>query len=442
MSNRKKKKKRCKGITPQKDKYGPYYLVRVSRKNPVTGEELERRLKVRDTFAVAKSVKAEVAAELEAIIGGNLSPRMTLGDYARQWLEHKVKNLAHSSMLKYVNDLENHILPALGSMGLDELTPSHIRAMFARDEGAPNSQLNRLRLLRSIAKDAVADRLIVWDFTARISVKVPEVYTEEEPNILTVEELDRVLECIDDDWVDIACLMAFTGMRWCEVAGLQWDDIDLDKAELKIRRANVKGKIGKPKTRKSRRNVGLVDEVVDCLRARRARLVAAKHPGLETGWLVCQENGDLHRGYPMSKALRDACRDAGIVIRFTQHGRRRTFNDLARRRGRLLVIQATVGHTTDAMTEHYSHIRVDEKRALAQDVADDVRRSRRRRQAAQAEAEASQAEVEASATETAEASATEPEIAEASRDTEVRRNRHLDRHRHLPVGGSDDQNPE
>ena len=69
MSNRKKKKQKCKGITPKKDKYGPYYFVRVSRKNPVTGEELERRLKVRDTFAVAKAVKEEAAAELEALIG-------------------------------------------------------------------------------------------------------------------------------------------------------------------------------------------------------------------------------------------------------------------------------------------------------------------------------------------------------------------------------------
>ena len=91
------------------------------------------------------------------------------------------------------------------------------------------------------------------------------------------EELDRVLSCIDEGWVDIACLMAFTGMRWCEVAGLQWSDIDLDAGMLKIRRANVKGIIGPPKTKKSRRTVELVDEVVDCLRA---RLAAVKHPGL------------------------------------------------------------------------------------------------------------------------------------------------------------------
>ena len=338
---RNRKKKQCKGITPKKDKFGAYYLVRVTRKDPVTGEELDRRLKVRDTFAVAKAVKAEIAAELEAMIGGKLSPRMTLSDYARQWLEHKVGDLAHSTTCKYMNDLEKHILPSLGSMGMDELTPTHVRAMFARDTGAQNSKRNRLRLLRTIAKDAVADRLITWDFTSRIVIEVPEVYTEEEPNILRPEELDRVLDCIEDGWADIACLLAFTGMRWCEVAGLKWNDIDLKRATLKIRRANVKGRIGPPKTRKSRRTVGLVDEVVACLEARRARLVAVRHPSLRTGWVVCKEDGDLHRGYPMYKKLRKACEEAGVAIRFTQHGLRRTASeqlDIAR-----LFCRATAG---------------------------------------------------------------------------------------------------
>ena len=38
-----------------------------------------------------------------------------------------------------------------------------------------------------------------------------------------------------------------------------------------------------------------------------------------------------------------------------------------------MVVRATVGHTTEAMSEHYSHVDVDEKRALSQAVADDVR---------------------------------------------------------------------
>ena len=231
-----------------------------------------------------------------------------------------------------------------------------------------------------------------------------------------------MLGCIDEEWLDIACLLAFTGMRWCEVAGLKWQDIDLDAGTLKIRRANVKGKVGDPKTRKSRRTVGLVDEVIDCLRARLARMEAQKHPGLQYDWVVCKEDGDLHRGYPMAKSLKRACRDAGVEIRFTQHGLRRTFNDLARRRGRAMVVMATVGHTTEGMHEHYSHVDIDEKRALAQAVANDVRRS-----ASDNEAETSPAE---------------PEPAEASPETEERQNRHLDRHRHSIAGGSKDQNPE
>lgn len=369
-----RKRKQCKGITPKKDHLGPFYLVRVSRKHPITGKELGRRLKVRDTFEVAQAVKADLIAEIEAKIGGHFTPQMTLGDYVRSWLKHRVEGLAQSTIRKYVNDLQNHILPALGNMPLNELTPSHVRAMFARDTGAPNSKMNRLRVLRAISKDAIADRLITWDFTARISIKVPDVYTEEQPNILPPATLDALLEHFDANWQDAVFLMSFTGMRWCEVAGLQWSDINLEHGVLRIRRSNVKGILGPPKTKKSRRTLGLTAEITERMRARYALMVTEKHPTLtKQGWVFPKTNGDLHRGYPMRKALERACKRAGVVIRFTTHGLRRTYNDLARRLGDATLVRATMGHETEEMTEHYSMFGIEEKRDLSEKVADEVR---------------------------------------------------------------------
>ena len=160
-------------------------------------------------------------------------------------------------------------------------------------------------------------------------------------------------------------VLAFTGMRWCELAGLKWKDIDLETSELRIRRANVKGILGPPKTRMSRRLVGLPEEVTERLKARLARMKAANHPTLARGkdWVFPKEDGELHRGYPMRKALERACKAVGIEFRFTTHGLRRTFNNLARRLvDNMLVLRATVGHASESMTEHYSHIGVDEKK--------------------------------------------------------------------------------
>ena len=156
------------------------------------------------------------------------------------------------------------------------------------------------------------------------------MYSEEQPNSLTAAQLARLLDHFDEEWLDAMYLLAFTGMRWCEVAGLQWADLDLERGMLRIRRANVKGHLGDPKTQASRRTLPLPHAVADRLRKRHEGMEAAGHPGLVEGWVFPKDDGKRHRGYPLSAHLRRACDAAGIRIRFTQHGLRRTWNDLAR----------------------------------------------------------------------------------------------------------------
>jgi integrase len=62
-------------------------------------------------------------------------------------------------------------------------------------------------------------------------------------------------------------------------------------------------------------------------------------------------------------------KDIGLEKRFTVHGLRRTFNDLARRAGADgIVIRSLTGHVTEKMREHYSTVALDEKRQTAANV--------------------------------------------------------------------------
>ena len=233
------------------------YLVTVVRTHPSERRPDGKPLKVKRKRTLsgsrldAQGAHRQLAESLEIELGLRTAPiRMTLTDYAKQWLALRARRIAPSTLRKYINDLEKHILPALGNHWLDELRPSDIRGLLARDDGADNSRKNRLRVLSAMAKDALADDLIERDFCSRVSVKVAPVYTDEEPNLLTPGQLADILqhfEQIDSEWLDALYVLAFTGMRWCELAGLQWRDIDLDNALLRIRRGNVKGEIGDPK---------------------------------------------------------------------------------------------------------------------------------------------------------------------------------------------------
>ena len=90
------------------------------------------------------------------------------------------------------------------------------------------------------------------------------------------EELKEFLAATTDDrlyalWV----VLLTTGLRRSEVAGLRWDDVELDRKTLAVRHTRVavdyRVEDSEPKSGKSRRLVALDDPTVLALRQHRKR---------------------------------------------------------------------------------------------------------------------------------------------------------------------------
>ena len=56
------------------------------------------------------------------------------------------------------------------------------------------------------------------------------------------------------------------GLRQGELLGLKWDDVDLERGTLQVRRTLSGGAFTSPKTAKSRRTVRLKQSAVEALR--------------------------------------------------------------------------------------------------------------------------------------------------------------------------------
>ncbi len=351
-------------------KQGPgRYLVRVTRR--IDGVRMTRK-KVCDSREEAKHVNGELEAELEALAQGEAPPeRATLGDFAARWLERKAASLKPSTAAKYLTDLEQHLLPGLGARFLDELRPSDVERFLIADGGSANNRRNRLALLRQLAKASVAEGLANRNWTLTVRAPVPEGYSEDDPNLLTAAELARVLEAVPESWRALASVLAFTGLRWGEATALHWEDVVIDlgephNAHARIRRSNWRGVELTPKTRAGKRVVPLPPPLPELLVAQRQRLERA---GLgECRWVFPSQEGAMLRATPLSKVLTAACKSAG-VRRITVHGLRRTFNNLLRRVAEGIVTRSMLGHTNEAMTEHYSLVDLAEKHAAAAAVA-------------------------------------------------------------------------
>ncbi|MDQ3276600.1 MAG: site-specific integrase [Actinomycetota bacterium] len=334
--------------------------IRAQARDPRTGRKIGRSAIFEGTKRAALRRQAEIHAELRA--EGSRQRRIQMRAFARTWLASRAvgdRPLKPSVVTKYGSNLDHMILPAIGDLYVDAIVPSDIRNLIVKlgQDYAENTVLNVLKLLRTMAKDALAEGLTTRDFCARVTAPTPEGYTDEDPNLLTAAELGRLFTAIPRRWLALFILLAYTGMRWGEVSGLKWEDVNTDEGEIKIKRNNWRGIEVAPKTSRSKRPVPLPREVVELLGAQPRGLVFPTEKG--------KRKGLARRSNPMRQVLDKACA-AASVTRITTHGLRRTFNNLSRTVADRLVVMSIVGHATEQMHSHYSHISLEEKTA-AQD---------------------------------------------------------------------------
>jgi integrase len=150
--------------------------------------------------------------------------------------------------------------------------------------------------------------------------------------------------------------------------------VDIKRKLVTVRWNNWKGHLGPPKSKNGYRTVPLVEPLPELLQARRSRMVAKQHPGLRSGLVFPTKSGQAHKGTPLNRVLKEACESAKVAIRFTPHGLRRTWNNIARRIAGGLVVRAMIGHGSEAMTAHYSLVDESEKRVTAEAVVARLRK--------------------------------------------------------------------
>jgi integrase len=139
----------------------------------------------------------------------------------------------------------------------------------------------------------------------------------------------------------------------------RWFDV------IRIVRRQVRGQVG-PVSRKKRapKELPLPLALAEILKEHRRWLVEKQNPSLAEGWVFPSLRGKLKTPNTLAKTWQGCLDKIGAKERFTVHGLRRTFNDLMRRAGADgIVTRALTGHVTAGMTEHYSTVGFDEKKA-------------------------------------------------------------------------------
>jgi integrase len=317
--------------------------------------------------------RKEVAEKLTALLHdqqrGMLAtgPNVSVQEYLENWLENSHKPTVRlSTYLNYQKLLRNYLIPGLGKITLQKLSPQQVQAFYSqkiRDGLSPKTVTNIHGVLHKAIENAVKWNLLPRNVCDAVT---PPRVPRKELNFLTKEQAHTLLKEVKAHRLEALLTLAITtGMRRGELLALRWQDIDFKGGSLQVKRAlSYTKEYGymetEPKTARSRRTIQLPAFVIDILTQHRDRQAMQQSEAgdvwVSKGLVFTNAWGDYYSPSTMLKAFNRFLVKVGLP-----HMR---FHDLRHSAATVLlamkvhpkVVQEILGHSQITTTmDIYSH---------------------------------------------------------------------------------------
>jgi integrase len=294
--------------------------------------------------------------------------KMTVGEYLDRWLTDCVRGTVRPSTFeRHEQILRVHIKPALGRIGLKNLTSAHVRGLITEklETGLASATVRKLHsTLHKALSQAVSDGLVPRNAAA---VKAPQP-TPEEMHPLSEYEARTLLDTAhsyEDRFEALYVLAITTGLRRGELLGLRWGDVDLERSVLRVGRALVREgarhTLNETKTKRGRRQANPTPRTVNALKNHRKKQLEEKMKLAslykDHGLIFATGVGTpINPKNLVNRSFKPLLKKAGLPqIRF--HDLRHTCATLLLGRGvHPKFVQELLGHASIAMTlDTYSH---------------------------------------------------------------------------------------
>lgn len=303
-------------------------------------------------------------------------PGILLSDWLDLWYRsYKKPNLRPNTQMSYERRIYQHIIPALGSIQIDQLTTNDIQQFYAKlkqggrllrtelyGEGLSDQTVQGIHTTLHAALDkAVAEKLLFRN--PADGCRLPSAKARE-MQVLSPEEIQRLLiQAKEDSCFELLLLELSTGLRRGEICALQWDDLNFRTGELRVQRQvhRVRGKLvtSPPKTKAGNRGVILPAPVLNVLKAYKETM--------NSRWMFPSPVSEDSPRDPAAvrKRLQTVLKRAECKkIRF--HDLRHTFSTAALEHGMdVKTLSTIIGHVSSSTTLNvYAHV-TDEMRRTA-----------------------------------------------------------------------------
>ena len=325
-------------------------------------------------------VKAKLKQAIEEAKGLDAAKvgRYTVGQWMEVWFEHYAKvKVRPSSHQTYRGYIDNHIKPNIGKIPLEKLTSLELQKFYKKL--LTNGRVDRLesrhqakglspKTVRNIHQ-IISSSMNLAREQKQIAVNPVEGCSRprlehREMQILPVEQLQSFLrEARDSDVFELYYLELATGLRRGELLGLKWEDIDLERGDLRVRRqiARINGEVVEAplKTKNAYRTLPLAEDTVSILLEQKKKVDGSP-------WVFPSPTGGPISPDSVLHMLHRVLKRAGLPrVRF--HDLRHTFATLALQNGvDVKTVSGMLGHFSAGFTlDTYAHVTTASQRQAA-----------------------------------------------------------------------------
>ena len=345
-------------------------------RDPETGKAITKNVLAK----TQKECREKLQKAIEDTAGLDLAKagQYTVGQWLDVWYENYAKlKVRPSSHQTYRGYIDNHIKPNIGHIPLSKLTSLDLQKLYkkllsggrvkrieakSQPKGLSAKTVRNLNQVISSAMDfAIAQKLILTIPTDGCALPRLE---HREMKTLPAEQLASFLQEARESGVfELYYIELATGLRRGELLGLKWEDLDLVRGEMRIRRqvARINGEVVEAplKTKNAYRTLPLSEDTVGILKIQKQK--AGSSP-----WVFPSPTGGPISPDSVLHMLHRVLKRAGLpMVRF--HDLRHTFATLALQNGvDVKTVSGMLGHFSAGFTlDTYAHVTTAAQREAA-----------------------------------------------------------------------------
>lgn len=336
--------------------------------DPRTGQKVNTTRRDFNTRQEAQQVHDELAYEIKYQV--KKTSDMTFEDLYEEWLTHQRSSVKPSTVAISVRFAKNQILPEFGKLKLTNISVPYCQKVLSKWHAKYKMWDSIRKQTGQILAYAVSMEYIDSN-PMRKTIRSKHKEYEEKRKFYTKYELNTLLDAFRDSGntkqYAFVRLLAYTGMRKCEVLALQWKDIDMFNKELNVNKTvaideNKNIIIQTPKTKGSRRTISLDKGTLAILndwkiQQRTEYLKLGYNTGSEEQHVFTTLKNTLYIPNTVDDWLRYILKKYNLP-RITPHGFRHTHaSSLLEAGGSVKVVQQRLGHENSKVTLGiYAHI--------------------------------------------------------------------------------------